>query len=440
MNSPLRAISNNKPRGRDKALIDKSWSICPECYKVVECQLVENLNNIYIHKECNQHGRFEDLYWKDNKFYKDLVKLVNEDGLCKPPVCVYGLPCEKHLKKTMQIMINITDRCNSKCPICFANSGKEDIYEPSIDFITSNLPDNKKGKNPPHVVLIGGEPTLREDLPDIIRLVVKKGYIPRLSTNGKKLNNENYLLELKMAGLNWIVLQFDGLSDTIYQKLRGEKLLEEKKRIIKLLTKYDFKIQLAIMLVNDVNMSEVGKIIDYALEEKNIFWINFYPSTCVNKYNLSNNDAHAIDVINAIEATTASKIRKEDFLMTMKIWKILYKFTKKIIFKQKISTLPLIIVSDNKNYYPINRFMNPIFLLSHIRLALSLLLSIRRIIGFNKLTVPQNILFLIIEKFHSEKTVDLKEASNCHMAYMTKTGFVPFDIFNIFIRKQKVCN
>ena len=49
---------------------------------------------------------------------------------------------------------------------------------------------------------------------------------------------------------------------------------------------------------------------------------------------------------------------------------------------------------------------------------------------------PPFLKFLVVERFHSEETIDLQEASNCHMSFMTHWAFPPFDLYNIAAKKR----
>ena len=85
---------------------------------------------------------------------------------------------------------------------------------------------------PFNLQLSGGEPTVREDLEDILRLGKDLGFtFFQLNTNGIRLAEEpGYAEKLKKAGLSCVFLQFDGLKDSVYQVLRGRPLLEIKKK------------------------------------------------------------------------------------------------------------------------------------------------------------------------------------------------------------------
>lgn len=119
-----------------------------------------------------------------------------------------------------------------------------------------------------NIQLSGGEPTVRDDLPDIIRLGREKGFTYfQLNTNGLRLAREpGYAQKLKQAGLNCVFLQFDGVTNGPYQALRGAPLLEEKKRAIQSCAAARLGVVLVPVVAPGINLDQLGAILDFALE------------------------------------------------------------------------------------------------------------------------------------------------------------------------------
>jgi uncharacterized radical SAM superfamily Fe-S cluster-containing enzyme len=94
----------------------------------------------------------------------------------------------------------------------------------------------KKGDLPPLAVMFaGGEPTVRNDIVEIVKMAHDLKFMILLATNGIRMSNDSGLVRnLKEAGLNIVYLQFDGLTDLPYEKLRGAKLLKNKLRLVEL--------------------------------------------------------------------------------------------------------------------------------------------------------------------------------------------------------------
>jgi uncharacterized radical SAM superfamily Fe-S cluster-containing enzyme len=119
-----------------------------------------------------------------------------------------------------------------------------------------------------NVQLSGGEPTLRDDLPEIIRMGRRKGFdFFQLNTNGLRLASDRaYTLALKEAGLSCVFLQFDGVTDETHTKLRGRPLLSEKLRALDSCASAGIPVMLVPVLEPETNLAEIGAIVRLALE------------------------------------------------------------------------------------------------------------------------------------------------------------------------------
>ncbi|WP_456471558.1 tetraether lipid synthase Tes [Methanocaldococcus sp.] len=266
----------------------KTISICPICHKRIPAEIYEEDNKVYIKKVCEEHGEFKDLYWGDSKYYKRALKYWF-DGKIK----VYntksknGCPfdcglCPNHKTTTILANIDVTNRCNLNCPICFANANKTGkVYEPSFEEIKKMMEVLRNELPPtPAIQFAGGEPTVRDDLIDLIKLAREMGFLQvQIATNGIKLKNLNYVKKLKEADLSTIYLQFDGVSENPYIKARGKNLLPIKEKVIENCRKADFKsVVLVPTLVKEVNDNEIGAIIEYAIKNSDVVrGINFQP-------------------------------------------------------------------------------------------------------------------------------------------------------------------
>ena len=133
------------------------------------------------------------------------------------------------------MILEVTKRCNMHCPVCFASAGEcLENGDLSIDEIEKQYDFLMDHGGPFNIQLSGGEPTMREDLPEIIRMGREKGFtFFQLNTNGIRLAQEaGYARKLKKAGLNTVFLQFDGVTDDVYQTLRGRSMIELKEKAV----------------------------------------------------------------------------------------------------------------------------------------------------------------------------------------------------------------
>ena len=251
----------------------RTKSVCPVCLRVLEAQKTVGEHGIYLNKTCPEHGAFSALIWEGS--IKEYFMWNGESSAIDPPVNgkepQRGCPndcglCSAHLRKGCCMLLELTRRCNLECPVCYASAGKcgddpniEDI-ERQYDFLMAH-------GGPFNIQLSGGEPTLREDLPEIIWLGRQKGFtFFQLNTNGIRLAAElDYAKSLKAAWLNTVFLQFDGMSDAVYEALRGRPLLREKLAAIESCAAAGLGIVLVPVIAPGVNEEEAGGILRLAM-------------------------------------------------------------------------------------------------------------------------------------------------------------------------------
>lgn len=276
----------------EEEILKETQSICPECLQPVPAEIYVDpeTNFVMMRKECADHGEYRDKlasdadYYRWNMEYAD--KLDSKSHSTKyDRSCVYASrkgcpydcgPCRKHKSAACICIIDITNRCNLMCPICFANANKVGyIVEPSYEDIV-HIMEVFRAQTPippPLLQLSGGEPTLREDLPDIIRKGKELGFVEvMLTTNGIKLGKSvDYVKELMDAGMDAVYLQFDGVEPETWKKTRGVDLTKIKQKIIENCRAAGFKgVMLVPTVARGINDHEIKNILDFALENKDV--------------------------------------------------------------------------------------------------------------------------------------------------------------------------
>lgn len=249
-------------------------SVCPICLAHVRARYTSEENGMYLLKECPEHGSFKTLAWRDAADYEDWAKGSTharplDEGFEPVAPCIEGCGlCGRHEGDTCIAVIHLTSRCNLSCPVCFADSDESSDHEPSFDDLSHMFRAIAAKPTTPTVQLSGGEPTIREDLPRIIRLAKARGINHLLlNTNGLRLASEaHYARKLAQAGLDTVYLQFDGLRDSTYLSLRKEELLETKIAAIKACQQAKLGIILVPTIYPNVNEDELGDIIAFAKE------------------------------------------------------------------------------------------------------------------------------------------------------------------------------
>jgi uncharacterized radical SAM superfamily Fe-S cluster-containing enzyme len=213
----------------------------------------------------------------------------------------------------------VTKRCDLKCQICFADAGNSDGNDPDLSEIKGMYEALLAAGGPYNVQLSGGEPTLRDDLAAIVALGRSMGFdFIQLNTNGLRLAREPaYLKKLKEAGLSCVFLQFDGLDDEIYLKLRGRPLFENKDRAIRNCVQNDLGVILVPTLIPGINVRQIGSIIDYGLSHvPGVRGVHFQPISYFGRYPEMPQDEDRLtlpEIISEIEKQTKGSIRIESF-------------------------------------------------------------------------------------------------------------------------------
>ena len=301
-------------------VISRTTSVCPECLRVIQADhVLEDDNRIYMKKTCPEHGEFSSLIWDgDEQSYLEWDTAVNaakiKDHYSCPENC--GL-CPDHQSEGCCVIIEVTKRCNLRCPVCFASAGtaSEDVSLDEIEGIYDLLRKNGSDFN---IQLSGGEPTLRDDLDKIVAMGKERGFTSfQLNTNGLRIAEEEaYAKHLKDIGITWVFLQFDGTDDSIYRTLRGKELLEKKLAAIKKCREASLPVELVATLVKDVNTSHIGHIIRFALANSpEVRGVHFQPMCFMGRHEISSvNDRVTIPfVLRELENQTGGILKATDF-------------------------------------------------------------------------------------------------------------------------------
>ncbi|WP_457742011.1 tetraether lipid synthase Tes [Thermococcus sp.] len=302
----------------------RTYSICPETRKIVPALVWEKDGKVWISKKCPE-GMVTDLYYESVEQYYRFqrwkydfkLKSVNVEntGVNCPFDC--GL-CARHRSHTSLINIVLTNRCNLSCWYCFfyAREGQP-IYEPTLEQIRMMLRNAKKeypiGANA--VQLTGGEPTLRDDLIEIIKIAKEEGYDHvQLNTDGIRLAFEPELVKaVREAGVNTLYLSYDGMTPQTNWKNHWEiPLIFENVR-----KAGGPGIVLVPTTIRNVNDHELGAIINFGLNNLDIVrGVNFQPLSMTGRVPKKERQRFRITIpgaIKRIEEQTNGAIEMNDW-------------------------------------------------------------------------------------------------------------------------------
>ncbi len=282
--TPIKPIQKGLPKWVE--------SLCPECRKVTPARMFEEDGAVWMEKTCPQHGSFKDLYWSDVKLYLKAERWYFGDGkgLANPRVknaqkcpesC--GL-CNMHTSHTGLGNIDLTNRCNLTCPICFANANVQGyVSEPSYEQVVEMLKRYREERPVAGrmVQFSGGEPTLHPRFLDVISAArdLEFSHV-QIATNGIKFKDPEFARKAAEAGLHTLYLQFDGVTDECYEQTRGRPLLDIKKRAIENVKEAGMKIVLVPTIVNTVNDDQVGPILQFAIDNIDVISGISYQPVC----------------------------------------------------------------------------------------------------------------------------------------------------------------
>jgi len=308
------------PKWSDKPLL-KSWekskpklgwpretdSLCPKCviearqriidgdedYKIlihekvgeIKAQIVERDGQVWMVKECPEHGRFEDLMavdsgfleWIESNFPGRDLRAHNDGGLHD-----HGSSTIKHGRGSV-LTVDLTNRCNMMCDPCFMDANQVGfVHELEWEEIKEILDNSLKIKprRQMSVQFSGGEPTLSPHFLRAVKYARDIGYNSvQAATNGIEFaKSAEFAIEAAGAGLRFVYLQFDGIGNDANSHRKVGNLFDVKLKAIDNLYNAGVQIVLVTTLVNTVNNDQVGPIIRFALDNpKKIAFIAFQP-------------------------------------------------------------------------------------------------------------------------------------------------------------------
>ncbi|MBD2084990.1 radical SAM protein [Trichocoleus sp. ST-U3] len=271
-------------------------SVCSKCLVKVEAKIIFRDDCVYLVKHCPTHGHQEVLIADDIDYYKlsqEFIKPGDMPLKFNTPI-KYGCPydcglCPDHEQHSCLTLVEVTDRCNLSCPICYADSGTEEVSQHSsqsrrhrtLEQIERMIDAVVANEGEPQVVQIsGGEPTIHPEFFKILDITKSKPIRHlMINTNGIKIaKDRNFCDRLSqyMPGIE-VYLQFDSFEAAALKELRGADLREIREQAIAHLNEFNISTTLVVTLKKGLNDGEVGKIIEYALQQRCVRGVTFQP-------------------------------------------------------------------------------------------------------------------------------------------------------------------
>ena len=276
-------------RTRPYLFYDVAISICSTCYRRIDAKIVFEDDRVFMLKHCPEHGHERVLIADDVDYYRRcrevFIKPPEMPQRYNTPVkwgCPYdcGL-CTDHEQHSCLTLVEICDYCNLRCPICYAASGPERQQFRSLAEIERMLDAVVRNEGQPDVVQIsGGEPTMH---PEFFRVLEAAKARPirhlMVNTNGVKIaESEAFTAQLASYAPDLeIYLQFDSFEREPLVALRGVDLRAVRTKALERLNNHGISTTLVVTLKKGLNDHEIGKIIDFAIEQPCVRGVTFQP-------------------------------------------------------------------------------------------------------------------------------------------------------------------
>ncbi|MCE1237294.1 MAG: radical SAM protein [Hyphomicrobiales bacterium] len=300
-------------------------SVCPVCLETIPAERWAIGDEVRLIKTCPEHGRFSVPVWRGFASYGPWGEAARAHSRTPSPATAVdrGCPhdcglCPDHRQQSCCVLLEVTSRCDLACPVCFASADRHGRDLP-LDEIERRLDALAAGGGRVHVQLSGGEPTVRDDLPEIVRLVRRRGFdFVQLNTNGVRLALEpDYVAALAAAGVDCVFLQFDGVDDEVHRRLRGAKLARLKDLAIERCGEVGLGVVLAPTIAPGVNDGQIGAIVDHAIARMpTVRAVHFQPISYFGRRPLEPTDADRFtlpEVMAALIRHSRGTIALQDF-------------------------------------------------------------------------------------------------------------------------------
>jgi 7,8-dihydro-6-hydroxymethylpterin dimethyltransferase len=277
------------PKVRPYLFYDTAVSLCTTCLRRVEAKLVIQDNRVWMYKWCPGHGHSKVLIASDAAYWRS-----GREVYIKPPEMPlrfntpmeFGCPydcglCPDHMQHSCLSIIEITDHCNLRCPVCYADSGPHRPGYRDLATVERMLDAVVANEGEPDVVqLSGGEPTLHPELFAILASTRRRPIKHlMLNTNGIRIANEKGFAErLAEYGPGFeIYLQWDSARPEALKALRGVDLSSVRQRALEQLNRLGISTTLVMTVGRGINDDEIGSVIEQAAKQPSVRGVTIQP-------------------------------------------------------------------------------------------------------------------------------------------------------------------
>lgn len=181
-------------------------------------------------------------------------------------------PYSPELSAPLRMDLALTYRCQNRCVHCY-NEEAGTVEELDTEGWRGVLDACLKA-GIPHVVFTGGEPTLRDDLVDLVTYAEELGLVTGLNTNGRRLATEGYAGKLFEAGLDHVQITLESADSAIHNAMTGTDAYEETIAGLRASVKAGLY-TMTNTTMTKTNVSGLENLVDFVAEEGlSVFAVN----------------------------------------------------------------------------------------------------------------------------------------------------------------------
>ena len=210
------------------------------------------------------------------------------------------------------IIADVTHRCNMVCANCYIPN--RDIPDMDINKLKECI---SKFPKRTEIRLIGAEPTLRKDLPEIIKMIRDTGNRPMLNTNGLRLANNDFAEKLSDSGLRSLSLSMNGADyDALYLKTDNLLCAKRKMKALTNCVKNHIFVNINCLIMKGVNEQAIPRLIEIAKQFDVKIVLRFRNIAQLGRYTLEKDENYSydelIEIVSGITNVDSDEIKKSN--------------------------------------------------------------------------------------------------------------------------------
>ena len=261
--------------GPGRTYLAASQGMCRSCGSLCEVRYVVDDDAVYLERICPDHGKSRALVAESFAWYVDAMQFVSHASVPTRRVvprkasCPQSCgPCSFHAQRCNLPVLSITNACDLRCPICFTFNRPDarfdmtpEEFERHVDYVV----DATGGVDLINVT--GGEPTMHPRLFDLLAKAKRPG-IGRITvnTNGLSIARDPDIARRFADEGIYVILSLDTLDPERSERIHGRDITAQKQKALEHLARFDVQTTLLTVLIGGVNESELGDIVNLALE------------------------------------------------------------------------------------------------------------------------------------------------------------------------------